>query len=80
MTTANRTVTDHPILTKGDLAKRLQCTQRHVQNLNAQGRIPSPIKLGRCVRWSAVEIDNWAAAGCPIRDLWETMKAEASGQ
>ena len=56
------------------LSKVLSCTERHIANLVASGRIPRPIKLGRLVRWPAADIEQWTAAGCPDAATWEAMK------
>jgi len=47
------------------LAKRLDCSSRHIRRLADSGRIPRPIKLGALLRWVTVDIDRWIAAGCP---------------
>lgn len=30
----------------------------------AEGRAPKPIRLGRCVRWRLLEIQDWIKGGC----------------
>lgn len=47
------------------LAKRLDCSSRHVRRLVDSGRIPRPIKLGALLRWIRADIDQWIASGCP---------------
>lgn len=61
-------------LSAADLAKQLKCSLRHIAALHASGRLPQPIKLGRCTRWLRTEIVSWLAAGAPPRDKWEAMK------
>ena len=56
------------------VAKLLSISKRHVHALNASGRLPRPIRLGRSVRWRADEIRAWLDAGCPPRDKWEEMR------
>lgn len=63
------------MLTTSELAKQLGVTARHVRRLNATGKMPAPVKLGRSTRWSAEVIDGWIAAGCPNRETWEQMNA-----
>lgn len=53
------------MLSAQDVAKLLQCSDKHVNNLRRQGRIPSPVKLGALTRWPRRDIENWVAAGCP---------------
>lgn len=47
------------------LAKRLDCSSRHIRRLVDSGRIPRPIKLGALLRWIRTDIDQWIAASCP---------------
>ena len=35
---------------------------------------PRPLRLGRAVRFSRVEIERWIDAGCPPRARWEAMR------
>ena len=60
-------------LTRVTLAATLDCSVRHVDYLDSQGRLPRSIRLGRLKRWRASEIDAWIAAGCPARDKFEAM-------
>ncbi len=61
-------------LPAADVAKLLGISQRHLHTLNASGRLPRPIRLGRSVRWRADELRDWLDAGCPARDRWEAMR------
>ena len=56
------------------VAELLAISERHVRKLNSEGRIPRPISLGRCVRWSVEELSRWQTAGAPVREVWEKMK------
>jgi excisionase family DNA binding protein len=50
------------------VAEMLGCSQRHVYRLSDAGRMPSPVKLGSLVRWSAAAIREWIEGGCkPVR-------------
>ncbi|WP_437202245.1 helix-turn-helix transcriptional regulator [Planctomicrobium sp. SH664] len=62
-------------LTAADVARLLNVSIRHVAALNATGRLPRPIRLGRAVRWNAEELRAWLAAGAPSRDRWEILRA-----
>ena len=43
------------------------------------GRCPAPVRLSRgCVRWRAEELQEWIAAGCPDRRIWEALKKNRS--
>lgn len=63
-----QTTNDPLMLSAADVAKLLQCSDKHVQNLRTSGRIPAPVKLGTLVRWPRQSIEAWVAAGCPSAD------------
>lgn len=54
-----------------EAARLLGISLRHLRGLDASGRLPRPIRLGRAVRWSVAELREWLAAACPARDRWE---------
>ena len=58
------------------VARLLRISVRHLWGLNASGRVPRPVRLGRSVRWDRAELEKWLATGAPRRDEWERMKAE----
>ena len=41
---------------------------------DASGRVPAPIRLGRSIFWRLDELRAWVAAGCPDRELWQTLR------
>lgn len=47
------------LLTKTELAKHLRCSERQVDKLTADGKIPSPILLGNSRRWPRSAIESW---------------------
>ena len=47
------------------VAKKLNCSTRHVDRLCDAGKMPRPLKLGSLVRWSAKAIAEWVDRGCP---------------
>lgn len=49
------------------LANYLSISPRHVSSLDASGKLPAPVRLGRSVRWRCAEIDSWLASGRPSR-------------
>ena len=63
----------------GGVANLLTISRRHVANLDATGRLPRAIHLGRCKRWVTAELREWLAAGAPPRDRWEEMTGRKSG-
>jgi excisionase family DNA binding protein len=52
--------------TVADLARLLQCSERHVTRLNENRKIPGVIRFGRLLRFSKVLIDEWLAKGVSL--------------
>ena len=48
---------------------------RSWQRMHAAGETPGPVRCGSRRRWRLDELREWAAAGCPSRERWETMNA-----
>jgi excisionase family DNA binding protein len=58
------------MLTTKDVAKLLQCSDRHVTNLRKEGRMPPSVStLGTLVRWPRQTIEDWVQAGCPTIEI-----------
>lgn len=47
------------LLRDGEVASRLGCSRRHVWELLTRGELCPPCRLGRLVRWRAVDIEAW---------------------
>lgn len=62
-------------LRAADLARLLGISCRHVAALEASGRLPKAVRLGRCKIWIRKEIEAWLAAGAPGRSRWEAIGA-----
>lgn len=56
------------------VARLLGVSRAHIWKLHSQGKLPSPVRLGRSVRWDRRELEAWLAAGCPPRDRWKRGK------
>lgn len=56
------------------LAKMLCCSVRSVWRLRSSGCLPSPVKIGRSVRWDYQTIRTWIALGCPDRPTFEVRR------
>lgn len=50
-------------------------SRSHWRTLLQMGRVPTPIRLGRAVRWRREELVAWVAAKCPDAATWEAMQA-----
>ena len=46
------------LLTRKNIAERLQCSIRQVHRL----QLPAPLRFGRLVRWRLEDVDNWISA------------------
>jgi predicted DNA-binding transcriptional regulator AlpA len=54
----------------------LGVSESHFYNLHRTGRLgPSPVRMGRSVRWSRTELVEWFEAGSPPRNRWRAMRA-----
>lgn len=62
------------LLTAKTLGDMLSLSKRQIFRLNSCGKIPSPLRIGGAVRWSAEEISAWLAAGAPDRRTFEARK------
>jgi predicted DNA-binding transcriptional regulator AlpA len=47
------------------ISEMLNVSTRQVWRLRDMGKMPMPVKLGKCVRWRDEEMAAWIAAGCP---------------
>ncbi len=66
---------DEALLTDAaGVGKLLQVSVRHVQKLDASGRLLAGISLGRAKRWRVDEVRRWVAAGCPARAVWMALQ------
>ncbi len=61
------------------VANRLSVSARAVWKWAASGRLPSPLRVSRSVRWRESDIDRWIRAGCPARAEFETVAEGAAG-
>lgn len=59
-------IAEAQMLTIPEVAKLLQCCERHISNLRNRSEIPQPATVGaRNVRWPRRQIVEWIDAGCP---------------
>jgi len=65
---ATSTTKQIELLTKEEVAKRLQLSVRTIYRKSQDGEMPAPVKVGRVVRWRSDVIDNWIENDCrPVR-------------
>ncbi len=63
-------------ITAKELAKMLTVSLRHIRRLDSAGKLPRPVRIGRCVRWPKDEICRWIEAGTPNRKKWEIIRKQ----
>ncbi len=62
-------------LTAADAAVLLGISESHFYCLHKTGRLgPLPVRMGRAVRWSRLELVEWFNAGSPPRVRWQTTR------
>ena len=55
------------LLSIKQVAALLGVAERTVSRLVDRRQAPTPVRLGRCVRWEREAIEQWIADGCPKR-------------
>jgi predicted DNA-binding transcriptional regulator AlpA len=53
-------------------------SRSHWHTLQAAGKVPSSLKLGRKTLWIKSEISEWISAKCPDARTWAAMQASAN--
>lgn len=48
-----------------EFAGKLAVSAKHIRRMADEGRVPSPIRLGKRVRWNRKDVDAWIDDGCP---------------
>jgi predicted DNA-binding transcriptional regulator AlpA len=71
-----RTIADLPplLLRAPQAASFCSIAIRTWRMLDANGRIPRSIHLGRSAFWRRKELQDWVDAGCPDRVTWDAMQ------
>ncbi len=59
-----------------EAARFIGVSPSHFYALQKTGRLPLPVRLGRCVRWRRAELTAWLDAGCPALERWTVIRAE----
>jgi excisionase family DNA binding protein len=74
------TPSDQILVSVKDVAELLGISVRHLQSLDATGRLgPRGVTLGRSRRFSVNELRRWTAAGCPSREAWTERQEQEAG-
>jgi predicted DNA-binding transcriptional regulator AlpA len=48
---------------------------RQVYRLDDADKLPPPLALGTCKRWSIEEVEAWVRAGAPPRRVWQNLRS-----
>lgn len=56
------------------VAFALDISVRTVRTMDACGRLPRPLQVGRLKKWDLDEVRNWVTAGMPMRNDWEAIR------
>jgi predicted DNA-binding transcriptional regulator AlpA len=59
---------DFRLITAKELAAMLDISIRTIWRRRSDGSMPSPVKVGRSIRWRLLDIRNWIAKGCTLRN------------
>ncbi len=64
------------MLDTAGMAEFLDVPAKVMAQLGHTDRIPQPFRLGlgRCQRWSVLELLEWVEAGCPRRMKWVEIR------
>jgi predicted DNA-binding transcriptional regulator AlpA len=67
------------LLDSEQMAAFLGVERKTLQQLVYTDRIPLPVSLGlgRCHRWSMIELLEWVEAGCPRRREWIAARGQS---
>jgi len=63
-----------------DAAKLCGVSPRTFWTLIANGRAPQVVRIGRCVRLRASDVNRWIRLGCPAREEFEARKEALEGK
>jgi predicted DNA-binding transcriptional regulator AlpA len=67
------------MLDTAEMAEFLGITRKTMAQLVYTERVPLPcrISVGKCFRWSVLELLEWVEAGCPKRSDWIRIRGES---
>lgn len=67
------------LLTVPEAARLAGISPRTFWKLISTAQTPEVVRIGRCVRLRASDIDRWLGMGCPNRDRFDAAKELAAG-
>ena len=48
------------------LASQMEVSRATIWRWVKEGKLPSPVKINRCTRWSEREVQEWITAKCEV--------------
>lgn len=63
---AEQAADKYKLLTKEQVALKLQLSTRTIYRMWQEGTLPAPVKLGGSIRWRSDVIDNWIENDCRV--------------
>lgn len=70
---------DSLLIDVDEVARLLSISRRTVLRADSAGKIPAPRRIGRCLRWSRLELSRWIDSGCPPRQKWLAILSNPKG-
>lgn len=70
----SNTIEKSQLLNAREVIAMLHVSQRHLWRMRAAGKLPKPVKIGGCVRWSVSDVEAWIEMGCPSQQEFELRK------
>ncbi|QDU60768.1 hypothetical protein Pan216_16190 [Planctomycetes bacterium Pan216] len=67
MSTGTPTLVPQILVDLKDAADLLSISPTTLKVMDAGGRVPAPVYLGRCKRWRVADLERWVKYGCPDR-------------
>ena len=71
---AATTTADRIAVNAAEAAAMFACSERHWRQMDVEGQVPAPVRLGSSVRWDLDELRRWSAAGCLDRVRWAAAR------
>jgi len=59
------------LMSKNDLCESLGISKRTIENMVRDGCFPPPVRLGKCVFWSEVAVQNWRRRLFAGQETWQ---------
>ncbi|MCD8141537.1 MAG: hypothetical protein LUE17_17520 [Planctomycetaceae bacterium] len=71
--------TENGLVDVNEAARLCMISASMFYKLNAAGKTPLPVHLGKLLRWRKIELLDWIAAGCPGRKKTAGNRRPGSG-